>query len=187
MQISDENIHRVRCIMDEVFGAENFVAMIYFQTAANQNTKRIQRLYDVILWYKKTPELKYHKLFKDRTESQIESVFTAKDEVSGELYKPMQMSVSKQSAEYERLTKAGRLTPDGSYWKRSPSDFPYVQYDTVWTGTIESTFSKEKIYVVQTNRNVIQRCLLMTTDPGDLVLDPTCGGGTTAYVAEQVG
>ena len=173
--------------MDEVFGSENFVAMIYFQTAANQNTKRIQRLYDVILWYKKTPELKYHKLFKDRTESQIESVFTAKDEVSGELYKPMQMSVSKQSAEYERLTKAGRLTPDGSYWKRSPSDFPYVQYDTVWTGTIESTFSKEKIYVVQTNRNVIQRCLLMTTDPGDLVLDPTCGGGTTAYVAEQWG
>ena len=187
MQISDENVHRVRCIMDEVFGSENFVAMIYFQTAANQNTKRIQRLYDVILWYKKTPELKYHKLFKDRTESQIESVFTAKDEVSGELYKPMQMSVSKQSAEYERLTKAGRLTPDGSYWKRSPSDFPYVQYDTVWTGTIESTFSKEKIYVVQTNRNVIQRCLLMTTDPGDLVLDPTCGGGTTAYVAEQWG
>ena len=187
VQISDENVHRVRCIMDEVFGSENFVAMIYFQTAANQNTKRIQRLYDVILWYKKTPELKYHKLFKDRTESQIESVFTAKDEVSGELYKPMQMSVSKQSAEYERLTKAGRLTPDGSYWKRSPSDFPYVQYDTVWTGTIESTFSKEKIYVVQTNRNVIQRCLLMTTDPGDLVLDPTCGGGTTAYVAEQWG
>ena len=187
LQINDEHVHLVRCIMDEVFGRENFVAMIYFQTAANQNTKRIQRVFDVVLWYKRTPELKYHRMFKDRTSSEIESVFTAKDKVSGEFYKPMQMSVSKQSEEYERLNKAERLTPNGNYWKRHPNDFPYVQYNTVWTGTVESTFSKEKIYVVQTNRNVIERCILMTTTPGDLVLDPTCGGGTTAYVAEQWG
>ena len=187
LQINDEHVHLVRCIMDEVFGRENFVAMIYFQTAANQNTKRIQRVFDVVLWYKRTSELKYHEVFKDRTSSEIESVFTAKDEISGEPYKPMQMSVSKQSEEYERLNKAERLTSNGNYWKRCPSDFPYVRYNTVWTGTVESTFSKEKIYVVQTNRNVIQRCILMTTDPGDLVLDPTCGGGTTAYVAEQWG
>lgn len=173
--------------MDEVFERENFIAMIYFQTAANQNTKRIQRLYDVILWYKKTPELKYCQLFKNRTFTQIESVFTAKDEVSGEPYKPMQVSVSKQSEKYARLAIAERLTPNRNYWKRWPSDFPDVQYDNVWTGTIESTFSKEKVYVVQTNKNVIQRCILMTIDPGDLVLDPTCGGGTTAYVAEQWG
>ena len=187
LQINDEHVHLVRCIMDEVFGRENFVAMIYFQTAANQNTKRIQRVFDVVLWYKRTPELKYHRMFKDRTSSEIESVFTAKDKVSGEFYKPMQMSFSKQSEEYERLNKAERLTPNGNYWKRHPNDFPYVQYNTVWTGTVESTFSKEKIYVVQTNRNVIERCILMTTTPGDLVLDPTCGGGTTAYVAEQWG
>ena len=187
VQIGDDNVHLVRCLMDEVFGNENFVAMIYFQTAANQNTKRIQRLYDVILWYQKTPALKYHPMFKDRTETQIESVFAAKDPVSGERYKPMQMSVPKQSAAYERLFQAERLTSNGSYWKRNASDFPYIQYDNVWTGTIESTFSKEKVYVVQTNRNVIQRCMLMTTDPGDLVLDPTCGSGTTAYVAEQWG
>ena len=187
LQINDDHVHLVRCIMDEVFGRENFVAMIYFQTAANQNTKRIQRVFDVVLWYKRTPELKYHQMFKDRTSSEIESVFTSKDEVSGDPYKPMQMSVSKQSEEYERLSNAERLTPNGNYWKRRPDDFPYVQYNTVWTGTVESTFSKEKIYVVQTNRNVIQRCILMTTNPGDLVLDPTCGGGTTAYVAEQWG
>ena len=187
LQINDEHVHLVRCIMDEVFGRENFVAMIYFQTAANQNTKRIQRVFDVVLWYKRTPELKYHQMFKDRTSSEIESVFTARDKVSGEPYKPMQMNVSKQSEEYERLNKAERLIPNGNYWKRCPNDFPYVQYNTVWTGTVESTFSKEKIYVVQTNRNVIQRCILMTTSPGDLVLDPTCGGGTTAYVAEQWG
>ena len=187
LQINDEHVHLVRCIMDEVFGRENFVAMIYFQTAANQNTKRIQRVFDVVLWYKRTSELKYHEMYKDRTSSEIESVFTAKDEISGEPYKPMQMGVSKQSEEYARLNKAERLTPNGNYWKRCPSDFPYVRYNTVWTGTVESTFSKEKIYVVQTNRNVIQRCILMTTAPGDLVLDPTCGGGTTAYLAEQWG
>lgn len=187
VQIGDENVHLVRSLLDEVFDRENFIAMIYFQTAANQNTKRIQRLYDVLLWYKKTSELKYHQMFKHRTQSQIESVFTAKDETSGELYKPMQMNVSKQSDEYQRIAKAERLTTNRNYWKRSPDDFPYVQYDNVWTGTIESTFSKEKVYVVQTNKNVIQRCILMTTDPGDLVLDPTCGGGTTAFVAEKWG
>ena len=187
VQIGDENVHRVRCIMDEVFGDENFVAMIYFQTAANQNTNRIQRLFDVILWYKKTESLKYNEIFTARTEAEVETVFTAKDEVSGERYKPMQLDVPKQSKQYERLARAGRLTPNGNNWKRSINDFPYVRYHNVWTGTIESTFSKEKIYVVQTNRNVIERCLLMTTDSGDLVLDPTCGSGTTAYVAEQWG
>ena len=187
LQINDEHAHLLRNIMDEVFERENFIAMIYFQTAANQNTHRIQRLYDVLLWYKKTPEFKFHQMFKNRTQSQIESVFTAKDKISGEPYKPMEMSFSKQSEEYKRLAKAERLTPNRNYWMRSPNDFPYVKYDNVWTGTVESTFSKEKIYVVQTNKNVIQRCILMTTDPGDLVLDPTCGGGTTAYVAEQWG
>ena len=187
LQINDEHAHLLRNLMDEVFERENFVAMIYFQTAANQNTKRIQRLYDVLLWYTKTPEFKFHQMFKERTQSQIESVFTAKDKISGEPYKPMEMRFSKQSEEYKRLAKAERLTPNRNYWMRSPNDFPYVKYDNVWTGTVESTFSKEKIYVVQTNKNVIQRCILMVTDPGDLVLDPTCGGGTTAFVAEQWG
>ncbi len=62
-----------------------------------------------------------------------------------------------------------------------------TEYDNIWKGTVISTFSKEKTYVVQTSTIPIQRCLLMTTDPGDLVLDPTCGSGTTAYVAEQWG
>ncbi len=187
LQINDEHAHLLRNIMDEVFERENFIAMIYFQTAANQNAHRIQRLYDVLLWYKKTHEFKFHQMFKERTQSQIESVFTAKDKISGEPYKPMEMKFSKQSEEYKRLAKAERLTPNRNNWMRCPNDFPYVKYDNVWTGTVESTFSKEKIYVVQTNKNVIQRCILMATDPGDLVLDPTCGGGTTAFVAEQWG
>ena len=184
VQIGDENMHRVRAVMDEVFGDDKFVAMIYFQTAANQNTNRLQRLFDCLLWYRRGESLKYRETFRDRTKSEIEGVFTAVDEISGERYKPTQIKNAKQRV---RVKKAGRLTSSGRYWKRKISDNPYVKYNNVWTGTIESTFSKDKIYVVQTNKNVIERCILMTTDPGDLVLDPTCGSGTTAYLAEQWG
>ena len=183
VQIGDENVHRVRALMDEVFG-EDFIAMIYFQTAANQNTNRIQRLFDCLLWYKKGVQLKYRELYRERLQHEIMGIFTATDEDSGERYKPSEI---KNSADVQMVMRAGRLTKDGRYWKRLISDNPVVRYNNVWTGTVESTFSKDKIYVVQTNRNVVQRCLLMTTDPGDLVLDPTCGSGTTAYVAEQWG
>ena len=184
VQIGDDNVHRVRAVMDEVFGDDNFMAMIYFQTAANQNTNRIQRLFDCILWYKKDDFCKYHEIYRERSDLEIENVFTAVDPVSGERYKPTQI---KNMAHFERISKAGRIDSSGKYWKRKVSDYPFVRNHTVWTGTIESTFSKDKIYVVQTNKNVIQRCVLMSTDPGDLVLDPTCGSGTTAYVAEQWG
>ena len=184
VQIGDENVHRVRSLMDEVFGDGNFVSMIYFQTAANQNTSRIQRLYDCVLWYSGGSTLKYRELYRHRSQGEIESVFTSVDEISGDAYKPTQI---KSGDQHRRATKAGRITGNGNYWKRMITDNPYVRYDNVWKGTVESTFSTEKIYVVQTNRNVMQRCILMTTDPGDLVLDPTCGSGTTAYVAEQWG
>lgn len=184
VQIGDDNVHRVRALMDEILGDDNFVAQIYFQTAANQNTNRIQRLYDCILWYKGRGELKFRELYRDRDRSEIDGVFTAIDTISREKYKPAQI---KSQNTVERLSRAGRLTPSRDYWKRYESDFPYVRYDTVWTGTVESTFSKDKVYVVQTNKLVIERCVLMTTDPGDLVLDPTCGSGTTAFVAEQWG
>ena len=184
VQIGDDNVHRVRAVMDEVFGDDNFMAMIYFQTAANQNTNRIQRLFDCILWYKKGDFCKYHEIYRERSDLEIDNVFTAVDPISGERYKPTQI---KNMAHFERISKAGRIDPSGKYWKRKVSDYPFVRNHTVWTGTIESTFSKDKIYVVQTNKNVIQRCILMSTDPGDLVLDPTCGSGTTAYVAEQWG
>ena len=79
--------------------------------------------------------------------------------------------------------------PQGKYltFKLFDQDFPFVQMHNIWTDTATSLGGAEKIYVVQTNINVVQRCMLLTTDPGDLVLDPTCGSGTTAYVAEQWG
>jgi adenine-specific DNA-methyltransferase len=89
----------------------------------------------------------------------------------------------------DRLAAAGRLMPVGRTltYKRYEDDFPVVAYQNSWDDTLQSTFSIEKIYVVQTPTTVVARCVLMTTDPGDLVLDPTCGSGTTAYVAEQWG
>ncbi|MBS4011602.1 MAG: site-specific DNA-methyltransferase, partial [Roseovarius sp.] len=184
IQMGDQNVHHARTLMDEVLGAQNFVALIYFQTAANQNTNRIQRLYDCLVWYKGSGKLKYNDLFRVRDQSETDATFTAFDPLLGEKYKPAQL---KSDNGYDRLLRAGRLTTDGAYWKRYVKDFPYVRYDNVWRGTVESTFSKDKVYVVQTNRNVVERCVLMTTDPGDLVLDPTCGSGTTAYASEKWG
>lgn len=89
----------------------------------------------------------------------------------------------------DRLALAGRLVAVGKRlrYKRLETDFPWQPYTNLWDDTVISGFSAEKVYVVQTSTKVIERCLLMTTDPGDLVLDPTCGSGTTAYVAEQWG
>ena len=89
----------------------------------------------------------------------------------------------------ERLAAAGRIhaTANNIHYRRFASDFPYMERGNLWTDTGTGGFTDEKIYVVQTNRKVIERCLLMTTDPGDLVLDPTCGSGTTAYCAEKWG
>jgi adenine-specific DNA-methyltransferase len=187
VQISDENLHHVREVMDEVFGAENFIAVITFQTATNQNTKTIQRLHDYLLWYGKTETPKVNRLFRKRTQEEVESTFNNIDEQTGERYKAAQLKENWTGEIVERLREAGRLTSGGAYAKRYESDFEYTELHNVWSDTVISTFSKEKLYVVQTNRLTIERCMLMTTDPGDLVLDPTCGSGTTAYVAEQWG
>ncbi len=89
----------------------------------------------------------------------------------------------------ENLAKAGRLhiSTNSLRYIRMSDDFPWATFNNVWTDTLTGQFTDDKIYVVQTNTKVIERCMLMTTDPGDLVLDPTCGSGTTAYVAEQWG
>lgn len=89
----------------------------------------------------------------------------------------------------DRLAKSNRLIgiENTLAYKRYRDDFPYKTLNNVWTDTVQSTFASDKIYAVQTNTKVIRRCILMTTDPGDIVLDITCGSGTTAFVAEQWG
>jgi adenine-specific DNA-methyltransferase len=92
-------------------------------------------------------------------------------------------------ASMDKLVKAGRILAMGNTLRylRLLRDYPYFEIDQLWNDVAISGFADEKVYVVQTLTDVVQRCMLMTTDPGDLVLDPTCGSGTTAYVAEQWG
>jgi adenine-specific DNA-methyltransferase len=185
VQISDENVHHVRELMDEVFGAGNFVANIAFQTAANQNTKEIQRLFDYLIWYaKEKTQIKFRKLFRERHAQEVEKLFN-RFRNDGSKYRADDIS-DLTNDERRILEIACRV--ENSNGVLLESDFPLTLIHNVWLDTVFGHAKRlEKVYVVQTNRKVIQRCLLMTTDPGDLVLDITCGSGTTAYVAEQWG
>ena len=213
VQISDANVHRVRLLMDEVFGSDNFVSLITYRTAAGQPSNLLQSLFDYIIWYAKDrPYAKYKPLFRERIFSEKVSTFTFIEEennlsrsvtavekrgekmlpLKGKLFKDA--DISRLNAESIRtLHSANRVFEMGNgqtVGKRYESDNPYVKFNAVWPDTIQGTFEltqDPKKYVVQTAPKAIQRCLLMTSDPGDLVLDPTCGSGTTAYVAEQWG
>ena len=212
LQINDENVHRVRCIMDEVFGSENFVSLITYRTASGQPSNRLQRLFDYIIWYAKDKSYaKYKPLFRERIFEEKVSTFNFIEETNnlsrsiiaaekrgekalpeGKLFKDADISRFNAS-EVKLLRGANRVFEirNGQIvGKRYESDNPYVKFHSVWMDTIQGTFEltqDPKKYVVQTNPKVIQRCLLMTTEPGDLVLDPTCGSGTTAYAAERWG
>lgn len=231
VQISDENVHRVRCLMDEVFGNENFVSTINFRKTVAQTTKLISTNNDYLLWYSKSKELvKFRKVMLQRNLSDsVNAKFRWLEKITGEeiplsnatrdeiregkifakdgLDSQTGNEASRFPVEYNNirqipngsrgwrtsekgitnLSKAGRLTVSGNkiLYKRYFDAFPFMDFTNNWYDTMNSF--EQKQYVVQTNLLVIQRCLLMTTDPGDLVLDPTCGGGTTAYVAEQWG
>ena len=228
VQIGDKNVHRVRCLLDEVFGPENFVAEIVFKTRSTSTSKHLSVLNDFILWYAKDLEkLKFRRLF---FEKQLNQVFSRAELPSGEIvatfsggnmnsnfpqgtkffsslslsstsggesmnhpfsfcnreYKPTQGRGWRCSLEgLKRLAKADRIIPQNTIrYKFCFSDFAYSEVRNLWE---EQLSEANRIYVVQTSPKAIERCMLMSTDPGDLVLDPTCGGGTTAYVAEKMG
>lgn len=197
VQISDENVHHVREIMDEVFGKENFVCQIGFRTSMTKPNLLLNNVFDYIIWYSKNKsQIKFRELYLPRIFSNPDEIIgTQQIEASapqtkysfrynGKIYNPANGWRVSQSG-LEKLAKVGRLYASGSLrFIRYAKDFPFVQYDNIWTSQMSE---QNKVYVVQTSVEVIQRCLLMTTDPGDLVFDPTCGSGTTAFVAEQWG
>ena len=202
VQIGDENVHRVRSIMDEVFDLENLVAQIYFKTTSGRHATKIDRLGNYILWYAKDIEnIKYRNIFLFKEESAkpkmsngdlqsqgVRSTGSYSVEFEGKLYRPLSTNHWKTIEDgMHRLIQANRVFAGNRniYYKRWSTDFPVVPISDVWTDV--SGGSTEKVYVVQTNGRIVERCLHMTTDPGDLVLDPTCGSGTTAYVAEKWG
>jgi len=237
VQISDENLHHVKELMDEAFGVNNFCGLITFKKTSGQASSLIAGICDYLLWYgKNKSKTKYNQLYlalgKDvsdgsynciesndgtwrrlrASEARDDKVQTLIDErrfrtanltsqgsseegsapfeFGGRSYKPSVGTHWKPNRSgLEKLGMAGRLVAVGNTltFKRFIDDFPVVALNNLWADTIESTFVAQKTYVVQTSTKIIARCLLMTTDPGDLVLDPTCGSGTTAYMAEQWG
>jgi adenine-specific DNA-methyltransferase len=240
VQISDENVHHVRELMDEVFETVNFVSLIAYTTTGGFPSKTISRAGDYLVWYAKDvskikycaqyvpkqspigdPASKYDQieepdgrrramtLGEKRGETplpagsriyrldNIQSQGAANDDTpfdfGGRTYRPKPGSHWK--ANYpdgmERLKIANRIqsSEDTLNYVRFFDDFPVAPINNMWHdigGSVQSR-SDPKVFVVQTGTSVLQRCLLMTTDPGDLVFDPTCGSGTTAYVAEQWG
>jgi adenine-specific DNA-methyltransferase len=230
VQIGDENVHRVRALMDEVFGDENFISLITFVKTTGQTDNLLASVSDYLLWYaKKQQVMKYRQAYKLKNlgsegalaytravnekgervavsdakaafDSENFKFYTTSDltsqspgtryqvEFSGRTFFPKGYWKTEQ-ASFPRLIKANRIEQigQGLRYIRYFDDYPAFPIANNWSDTGIAGFAADKIYVVQTTPKVIERCVLMTTDPGDLVLDPTCGSGTTAYVAEQWG
>lgn len=230
VQIGEENVHLVRCLLDEVFGSNNFVSLISFRTNSPLGASLLPGSADYLVWYARNKaQVKYRPLFVEKQSGQ-DTPFTwirepggtvrrmTPEEAEGkvlpgnEVFRLATLSSSGytpsctfefhyQGRTYklargkswrttregmERLARAGRLMPTGTYlnYIQKFNDFPLQQLNNLWTDVYTEL---NKMYVVQTSTEVIERCVLMTTDPGDLVFDPTCGSGTTAYVAERWG
>ena len=232
VQISDENIHLIRNLMDEVFGIQNFSSLIPFRKKTwSLGSNVMEQMSDFLIWYcKDKKEIKYNQLYvpKEMKPDNDWCWFELKDgsrykmskeQVMGrepipegaEIYRLRSLepigdnpnrkftfffegknrtppkrgySVSEEGLKelnfQKRLQLKGNLINFISFKK----DFPVIEMTAPWEDT---TGARNKTYVVQTNTEVIQRCILMTTGPGDIVLDPTCGSGTAAYAAEKWG
>ena len=243
VQMGDENVHRVRVVMDEVFGESNAVAAVTCRKTTGNTGQYLPAGSDILLWYAKdATRTKYRALFTKKTiggdggtgytKIQLPSgerrgltagdlrgslpdswqVFTASNltsqsigrakgegaaswfpvQYNGREYRPsLQLRWKTNQEGMDRLLKADRIcaTSGGLLgYIRYFHDFRVQRLTNIWMDTIgQNQLGGDKMYVVQTALKMVQRCILMTTDPGDLVLDPTCGSGTTAYVAEQWG
>ena len=197
VQIGDENVHRVRAVMDEVFGEDNFVSLVDFKvTSGTSQNIGLKRTGNYLVWYSKSIEkTKFRRLYNTSSpEGDFETLplhsAGAGDQESrpfqGRLWNIPNGHWRHTRDGFDRLVKADRIFRASSVIrsKSFPSDFSAQEITTVWADTSPEL---QKSYVVQTSTRVIERCILMATDPGDLVLDPTCGSGTTAAVAEQWG
>jgi adenine-specific DNA-methyltransferase len=236
VQISNENVHLVRNLMDEVFGSENFISTIAFKTSAGRGSSYLDNIFDFIIWYgKDRAKLKYRPLFTDKAITDDGSRYNkielpngeiktlTKDQISGKApippgkifcVNPLNSQGATEGETSEAFTYQGKeyFPPKGRHWtvkqsalkkiadlnriyvegknlayKRYLSDFPVSELKNIWDDTGSGALVHEKVYVVQTGTQVVARCILMTSDPGDLILDPTCGSGTSAFVAEMYG
>ena len=228
VQIGDENVHRVRAVMDEVFGWESLVTTITFKKTAGLGKGQMAEVADFVLWYAKSKESVKRQLLYEPKTPESDPAYSVKKEGIGQFrrLKSDEKISTNEYARFQILLAAGR-TPScvyeieafgqnysptaGRSWStnqegmkrllasdrvvqsgrtlnyvRFVGDNPVNPLPNLWADTASGS-GMDKIYVVQTSSKVIQRCVLMSTDPGDLVLDPTCGSGTTAFVSEQWG
>ncbi len=232
VQIGDENVHRVRALMDEVFGEDNFVRLITFVKTTGQTDNYLASVSDYMIWFAKDrTRLKFRRPLKLKSLMGRGGTAYSKARAIGGITRSLtnEEKAGEPLARHERVYRIDNLTsqspgtrydvvfqgksyfPKG-YWKTQESSmFRLLKADRVqpasinlyyiryfddylaypitdnWDDTSIAGFAADKRYVVETSAKVIERCILMATDPGDLVLDPTCGAGTTAYVAEQWG
>jgi adenine-specific DNA-methyltransferase len=240
MQIGEENQHLIKCMMDEIFGTQNYVTTIVFAKTVGSTAEFVGGTYDLLLWYARDKtHLKYRQLFTEKqpggdgasaytrielpngdrrtmtkaerkdasVASKVGTIITYGDLTSARVREgqsgyfavpifgreifPPKREWSTHRIGIDRLLKVNRITevgPENVGYVRRLLDFPVTPQTNLWSDTMgQNQYGGEKTYVVQTQVSVVQRCLLMTTDPGDLVLDPTCGSGTTAFVAEKWG
>lgn len=233
LQINDENVHVLRQLVEEVFGAKNFVSLVAFAKTGVADSDSLPTTHDYLIWYaKEKSSMTYNKLWRERAERTEGGTFTwvelpdgssrrmtareTRDEVplpegairfraadvssqgetekgsepvkfAGKEYRPSPGRHWKKET-IERLIKRGRIVGQKNRlgYKRYETDFSMMPYTHIWDDTILGTFS-EKHYVVYTNPKVVQRCIAMTTQPGDLIFDPTCGSGTSGFSAESLG
>ncbi|MBU2846874.1 site-specific DNA-methyltransferase [Acidithiobacillus ferriphilus] len=237
VQIGDENVHRVRAVLDEVFGEDNLISEIVVQKTYGFSSDAISNVSDYLLWYaKQRDRLKVRPLYREkpyelgkgnatwllnpdftcRGVSALEKDGRVNIQDGAKPYNPDNLLSQGRASERQpfqhrgvsidpfsksshwkanypagmnRLLRAERIhVAENSFrYRRFHADFCALPYANIWTDTGTGNFTDDKIYVVQTGSKTVERCILMATDPGDLVLDPTCGSGTTAHVAEQWG
>ena len=237
VQIGDENVHRVRAVMDEVFGEDNAVSTLVVQKTYGFSANSVSNVADYIVWFCKNKDrLRVRPVYREKPfelgsgnatwllldDLSYRSV-SVKEKDQGQSippgsrpYNPDNLISQGRASEAQPFSFRGLKQdpwPKNSHWKpnyptgierlarsermhlasnsfryrRFHSDFGVLPISNIWTDTGTGNFTDDKIYVVQTGSKTVERCILMTTDPGDLVIDPTCGSGTTAYVAEQWG
>jgi adenine-specific DNA-methyltransferase len=236
VQIGDENVHRVRALMDEVFGDVNFASIITLTKAASQSSELLAGVNDFILWYACSINfVKYRPLYQEKKPiERPEERYICVETPEGKIYDlsynqklgtdpipegrflrmvPANSQTGSESSRFDYSFRGKAFRPPGArgwstnliglrrvdcadrmwaagttlMWKYYHEDYSYRPRVSLWDDIRSSGFGLTKTYIVQTVPEVIERCVLMTTDPGDLVIDPTCGSGTTAYVAEQWG
>lgn len=237
VQISEDNVHRVVAMLDEVMGAGNRCGLIVYVKTSSSSSKLLAPVSDYLVWYARDVErVVYQPLYLDKlvggdgttqytwiespdakearrltdeelafpdripegwrvfahdnlTSQSPASTTQYEFEYKGTTYSPGKGYWKTTQQGMAVLARKGRLRPIGNtlMYKRYLHDFPVFPVSNLWQDTKMTGFSEQKVYAVQTSSKVVARCIAMTSKPGDLVFDPTCGSGTSAYCAERLG